>query len=320
MGKRLTKWREHEAAHAVLGKLGMTWEYRTIPASEFDVAQSRKNRARLDAPVCKETVANYAEAMRCGDVFPAIVCRHINGRYVIAGGNHRHAAAIAVNPHNKFFSCVIECTDIEFDLICRALNSVEGRGLDSEERVLHAVEMIRRYGITVSRAAKEMRVSEHVVTSRLATIAVRDAASSHGLEPSVIPASAAKRMKAISENPVVFVPMVKALESVKASTADVESLATRINQTASESDKLAVIERWKVEQSSTCGKRKGVSLNKKKGILQCVSRIESIFRSCPTCTQTQMTEDELLDVSRRISLIVQHITHLTGGGSAQAER
>jgi len=120
-------------------------------------------------PLNKEKIEDYATCMKNGDVFPMIVVeRTKKGKYTILGGNQRMAALKTID-QNAFVDCYIvdPLISMERELIIRSLNSRHGWGSTKEDRVEHAVYLVRKEGVPVSAAARAMVVSEYTIYSRI---------------------------------------------------------------------------------------------------------------------------------------------------------
>src|SRR5215471_8296487 len=89
-----TFWMPDPKAEALLNRLGVPWELVTVNTNLIDDQASARNQARLSAVLDQDRVEEYAEAMRRGDTFPALVGHALgDGAFVLEGGNHRLAAA-----------------------------------------------------------------------------------------------------------------------------------------------------------------------------------------------------------------------------------
>jgi hypothetical protein len=162
-------WTNDIGAETVLKRLSIKYEMKSIDASIIDVKLSRANTARAF-----RIDAEHAEAISLGimrdDPIPAIVVRRCQRagthRYVIAGGNHRDEGC-RIAGESKREAYVVECTDTEFTILCRLLNTVVGKGASKADRVMQACDAVRASAMTATSAALEFNVSKQAISKAL---------------------------------------------------------------------------------------------------------------------------------------------------------
>jgi len=158
-------WIQDEAAIMVLGDIGLVVEDAIISVREIDRKASRENRARK-IPLDESRIEGIKNAMGKGVPIPKIVVRKHGSGYVIAGGNHRFAS---VNGASELPAHVInDCTDREFEIACRILNTVVGEGMTRSERVESAVDAVSRMKVAKKAASKFYGVSESAIEHGIA--------------------------------------------------------------------------------------------------------------------------------------------------------
>lgn len=163
-------WTKDIGAETVLKRLSIDYEMKTIDANTIDLKLSRANTARAF-----RINGDHAESISLGimrnDPIPAIVVRKVHrsagtSRYVIAGGNHRdQACRIAGESERETY--VVECTDTEFTILCRLLNTVVGQGASKADRVMQACDAVRSSAMTASSAALEFNVAKQAISKAL---------------------------------------------------------------------------------------------------------------------------------------------------------
>jgi ParB-like chromosome segregation protein Spo0J len=151
-------WTLDFGAQFTLGKLGIAYTMITVRISLIDRRASAENRAR-ETPLDKEKVQLIVNAVKAGAPLPSIVLRERkDGRFVVAGGNHRFNAAVALE-EGSVTAYVIKCTDAEFETLCKQLNTTEGDGAKASERCKWAAQDILRENITQADAAERYGLS-----------------------------------------------------------------------------------------------------------------------------------------------------------------
>jgi ParB-like chromosome segregation protein Spo0J len=160
-----------------------------ISLGSIDWVASANNCARLRDPLNAEKIEDYLACFRRGDVFPMIVVeRHKkSGKYIILGGNQRMAALKQIDSGAAVSAYVVDpLTGDERELVIRSLNSRHGWGSTKEERIEHAVFLVRRYGMHVDTVARAMVVSTTAITQRIRSEDERSRLARSGIDASRI--------------------------------------------------------------------------------------------------------------------------------------
>lgn len=157
-------WVVDFGAEFTLRKLGIEFKKpQPIKASLVDRKASAENRAREER-LDKARVAQIKNAIGTGAPMPALVVRaREDGRYVIAGGNHRFHGAMEAD-EKEVMAYVIKCVDVEFNTLCKQLNTLEGVGATEKERIKWAAEDFFRENLTQTAAAKRYDVDQSSVS------------------------------------------------------------------------------------------------------------------------------------------------------------
>jgi len=138
-------WVDDLAAMAIADSLGIAHVTQTISVDDIDRKRSAENRAR-DIPLDESRRDGIRHSMDAGVPIPKIFVRQVGNKFVIAGGNHRFSGVTDATKSIPVHA--VACTDAEFELLCRALNTVVGVGMTQSERVRAAVDAIERLGLT----------------------------------------------------------------------------------------------------------------------------------------------------------------------------
>lgn len=173
------EWVIDFGAEFTLRKLGIQFCRATVQINLIDRKASAENRAR-QIPLDTERVQLIKTAMEVGTPMPSIVLRlRRDGRYVIAGGNHRFNATLLIEDP-ELVAYVITCTDVEFETLCKQLNIVEGIGASLKERLAWAAKDVLREGITQVAAAERYNVPQKAVSTSLRLLKAQNRLDSIG--------------------------------------------------------------------------------------------------------------------------------------------
>jgi hypothetical protein len=158
---------DHEA-ETVLKFIETEYVTKQICLDEVDWDASANNCARLWNPLNEEKIDDYRMAMEDGDVFPMPVVEASATGLVILGGNQRLNAAMRINRQMKLMAYVVRpLLTAQREVIIRSLNSKHGWGSEKEERLAHAVFVVRKHGISTADAAKLFVVSQSSINLRI---------------------------------------------------------------------------------------------------------------------------------------------------------
>jgi hypothetical protein len=157
------RWIEDAAAVETLERLGVVYADGLIALKMIDWKKSRENLAReefLDDKH-KDRIKKAIE-QQCS--MPKVVLQKTpNGRYVVAGGNHRCQATLELFGMEESVQCyVIEVDSQKFKAVCVALNLSNGKPLSHEELLVKAAEYIQD-GNTQKAAAEMFGLSTSAI-------------------------------------------------------------------------------------------------------------------------------------------------------------
>lgn len=296
-------WKMDEDAVKTIDRLGLTWEQTQVPAQAIDVMKSRLNHARVTA-IIEQNVEDYREAMERGDIFPMIVAvRKGNGKYVIAGGNHRHAAALEIGVTE--FECIVsECGDREFELLCPALNMYVGQREDRTVRTRQAAEAVLRLGISITQAANDYQVTvknmSNVVYELRAAIEVRK----QGHNPGQMSAGHLRAIYPIIGDAVLF-PLMCELSKTKIGKEEIREAIKEMKALPNEAARIsAMTNRIRQARQITVGGRI-IKTPTRNTINRSVSSLVANIKEGATECALQMTRDELRTVHQKLTNVVK---------------
>jgi ParB-like chromosome segregation protein Spo0J len=240
-------WRNDPDAETILrdiAKLPFQEDY--ISLNDIDWSESANNCARLTDPLNHEKIEDYATCMRAGDAFPRIVVeRHKRGKYVVLGGNQRTAAVKSIDAN-----AVIECyvvdplTSGERELVIRSLNSRHGWGSTKEERIEHAVFLVRKYGVHIDAVSRAMVVSDHAITQRIRAEDERARLAKDGIDASKVAIKALSALASVP-NESLRNSVAKAAIEAKANAIETADLAKVVAKSKSKAAAVSAIADFK---------------------------------------------------------------------------
>lgn len=258
--KTKREWRLDPDAETILRDItGLPYTMETISLKQVDWSESANNCARLTDPLNAEKIEDYASAMRRGDVFPMIVVeRHKkNGRYIILGGNQRSAALKSIDSEADVDCYVVDpLTGDERELVIRSLNSRHGWGSSKEERLEHAVFMVRKYGMHVDTVARAMVVSTSAIRDRINAETERVRLAGAGIDASKMGQTAIAAITRIADEKLRNAVAIASIEK-KSTALEITDLSNAVSKASSFAKAAAAIADFKKAADAVDAIKKG---------------------------------------------------------------
>jgi len=231
-----------------LEKQGVKWCYvESITIDSIDRTRSLSNQVRLDEPISTELVDRYAASMKEGYEFPAIVVYRTGpkSKFITLDGNHRREA-ILKNHGTVTDAYLVENTDpMVIDRLKGTFNNrVNGKLLSRTEIVQHAIDYVRRYGVTTKVAAKEWGLHEQSLSVQIRIHDARDCLKQHNIRinPTVTDEIIRDMVPLRTIGDDVFVKAVQAVSMSGANRDDAEDLVRSVKKAATLEGKTKVID------------------------------------------------------------------------------
>jgi len=242
------EWRADPDAETILRDIAkVPYVVGAIGLSDIDWSESANNCARLTDPLNAEKIEDYASGMNRGDVFPRIVVeRHKKkGRYVILGGNQRSAALKSIDAFATIDCYIVDpLTSDERELIIRSLNSRHGWGSTKEDRIEHAVFLVRKHGMHVETVSRAMVVSDKSVYQRIKAEDERARLAKAGIDASRMPLKSLASLAMIADESV-RTQAAKAIVETKTSGDKAAELASIVAKAKSKAAAISSIADFK---------------------------------------------------------------------------
>lgn len=237
------------AIEAWLDERGVTYEYvPDFPLADIDRERSLANQARMGEPIRQAVRERYAEAMRRGEQFPPIVLARAGARakVVVVDGNHRFVAAVddvgaATHPayviHARPDARVVTALTLES-------NSRHGLPSDEEERIQHAIYLIRSGAANHKVAAAMVNAPLEKVQRRWEKVKADDRAVSTEVPRSAweaLTSAAVKARLAQVSTDEGFVEAAKLAAAAGLTVAEVDELVGELNRNRSAAKQVALV-------------------------------------------------------------------------------
>ena len=160
-------WCGDVQAEETVQQVGLECVTKSIKLADIDWKKSRENRAReIFLDDAHKDAIKKAMQDRC--TIPMIVVRFVDGRYVIASGNHRGNAAKELLGSGGEIPCyVVECNDTSFDILATLCNLKNGKPISFEEKINKAISYVQIYGYTLAKAAELLGVGSKQIADRI---------------------------------------------------------------------------------------------------------------------------------------------------------
>lgn len=258
------EWRIDPDAETILGKIAkLPYVIEWVSLNEIDWVESANNCARLSNPLNHEKIEDYATCLLNGDEFPMLVVEREKKKYVILGGNQRAGALKSIDPTASFKAYVVDpLTTDERELVIRSLNSRHGWGSTKEERLEHAVYLVRKFGMHVDTVAHAMVVSSTSIRIRIKAEDERARLAKSGIDSSSMPQKSLAALATISNESLRNDVAVASLET-KSSGAQTAELASVISKARSKANASSAIADFKKAAAATASVKRNTGKMRK---------------------------------------------------------
>lgn len=304
-GKEMTThWIDDEPSVVVLRDMGIEPVNDTIAVHSIDRKASAENRARK-VPLDGDRVECIKHAIAKGVPLPKIVVRKTRGAYVIAGGNHRFAS---LNGDKAIPVHIIECTDAEFEVACRVLNTTVGVGISKDERIEAATDAVERLGMTHAQAAILYGISKttigHYVASQRAKRRLREIAPSIANK---LTQTHLKHLGDLAKNDNVLRAAAELVARTKLSNSELAEVARVARKGSTEAEQVIAFEselRLRETQKKNVVKRPV-----RKALLDALTRLHSIDGRT-TWESVEVNSGEVPEFKKKVKTVVAILTCL----------
>lgn len=243
----VVEWTRDQAAEGKFAQLGVTYDFApSIPLSLIDREASLQNQARLSASkLNQDLVDEYALAMMEGASFPALVAFPLpSGTYLLAGGNHRLAAAYEAKRQTVALYIIRSNDEAMRRLIITSLNTLVGWRPERSETIEQAIAWVEKYGRTQKAAAAFYGVPPHALSRELTLRGVRRRLQLAGVPVSALSNTYMERLAQI-QNDIVLRDVALFQAEVRLTERDLVALVRDVRDQRTEAGQLAVIQQWR---------------------------------------------------------------------------
>lgn len=308
----MVNWKIDEAAAAELNGMGIEWQEGWIEHEDIDVSDSRENGARSQR-LDESVVVDYRECMERGDVFPMIVVCKINGRgkFVIAGGNHRHAALASVEKSTfPAMGCIVSA--VQFAILCRRLNRANGKRETRADRVKHAAQLVAVYGLDQTTAAETMDIPRSTLGTELRATEVRQIiAGLTGDDCSEVPSSVLVTMNKHKSDHNVLRELAR-LAKVGVGLDEMRSVVRKLTELPTEAEKVETLSAMHEQRKKKTAKRGQDAMKIAASFRRVTTQLENIIRKGQTCNM-QMEAAELGAIAKRMAAMAEAVQAMAAG-------
>jgi hypothetical protein len=289
-------WIDDQAAMAIADSMGVAHSTQIIAVADIDIKLSAQNRAR-DIPLDESRRDAICHAFQSGIPMPKIFVRAIGAKLVIAGGNHRFSGLPAGTRSIPVH--VTTCTDAEFEVLCRALNTVVGIGMTQQERLRSAADAVDRMKMTQKDAAavygiKVSSLEKHLKQSRCER---RLASLLPGAKNKMTQTHFA-RLAELANNDNILKAAAEFVDKAKATADNVGELVAVARTRGTEAEQVQVF--CEAAKPFTRGKSVNVPKRVRQTLIKVLTQIESL-EGKTTWQQLELDPVEVATVTARIA-------------------
>lgn len=240
-----TGWIRDLPTEQLIRRLGAEWEYQAgVPIGLINQTASLQNQARIGESVIQQVAEEYAAAMRNGTDFPALVAFLLaDGSYILAGGNHRLAAALAAGRTTVDLYLIRVRDQGLRRLITMTLNTVNSVRPKREDMLIQAVTWMNQYGRSATQAAFAWGLPNHAIWNYQKAAATKSRLRKLGIEATTLPKSHISMISALANDHVL--KAVAALDQkYRLSGLDLQQIVNDVKANRTEEEQLSAVLAW----------------------------------------------------------------------------
>lgn len=310
------EWMPDPKVESLLTRLGVTWDYLSVNINLVDAAASRSNQARLSDVLDESRVEEYAEAMKRGDTFPALVGHALgDGTFFLNGGNHRLAAGRR-SGRTSVELYLLKTNDAGMrHLVTVLLNTLEGVRPSRADLLAQCIYTIDQYGYEVAETARQFGLPHSAVQTERRRIVTRGRLESAGLDPSSFGGRMLETLHTVS-NDVAFRETAKLVASAKLPEPQARLLVNEVRDQRTEAGAKAVVQQWR-DRDDVKLRRTGMLRRRASGpsavrgrLMAALGSAETILGKHATKPALGLTNDD--DMDRAVDLAARVWEKLDG--------
>lgn len=283
-----------------------------VPLDSFDFRASKANQARDEALV-DEAVENYSQAIKSGDILPAVVTYRRGGRYVLIDGVNRLEAARKEGVDSVFVYEVLGCSSETIQFLTATANSSNGYAVDRAWKLQQSIQLMA-IGWPIEKVSKGLHLP---VNSILRHQKMRDGdARARTLRIQGWGDLSNKHREILSrlrlDSTLSRVAEVVSAANVSANQ-ELASFVTTVNKIANEAEAVAHVQAWGADQLAHArelqrmGRKRHVA-NPKTGILTGLGKVANF--DVRTVNISFATDADRSALSQRCRETIAHLVRI----------
>lgn len=252
-------WIEDLKAERDLRKLGISFSVQSVSFSAIDLIESIDNLARLIEPLRRELIDEYKMAMLDGDAFPMVVVRKVKSVYILLGGNQRCTAIkelitegmISATVEIPLYLIAVETEPMFIAAAVRSLNVGHGGRATFDERIAHAVWMVKHEGMAIKDVAGLFKVGANTIQTRLRAEDTRSELQRSGVEASQLTQHTLDKLSQLRHDNKTF-RQLGALVTQHTVTGDrLDQVVAEVRKKKSDSDRMMAVKEFEKELAAS---------------------------------------------------------------------
>lgn len=301
-------WVDDIGAEDVMNQLGIVWEVLTVSMKEIDVKASRTNFARSER-LDKDHAQSIAIAARNGNRIPRCVVRrkllpNAKRVFVIASGNHRHESAV-INGETEMSCYVVDCTDSEFEMLCKLANTTPGQGATKVTRARQAAESVVTNKMKEAQAAVLFGVDRSAVNYQKRLIIAKEKIAARVDKPIKLAEDVAIAVSAIQADSVFNAAVDYASKAMGKSTE-----ASKVIRDAAKMPETEAVEFLRSLERQEIANKRTVKSAARMEFLSSVTKIENALRKHKTLDAADIPNELKEEVRARCLAIANLLRSL----------
>jgi len=310
-------WMPDPKVEALLARLGVPWEIVTVNSNLIDDKASARNQARLNDVLDQERVEEYTEAMRRGDVFPALVAHALgDGQFLLHGGNHRLAAAKRAR-RTSIMLYLIRTNDAGMrHLVTVLLNTLEGVRPPRADLIRQCLYAVDHFAYDLTQAAAQFGLPVSAVQTERRRTVTRGRLVAVGAKVDAVPVRIMDAMHSIP-NDVALREVAEIVVAASLPETEARDLIVQMREQRTEAGAKAIGQQWrdrddvKLRQAGLVKRRSSTPPSLKHRLMGMLGGARSMLEKHKTRAALGLTNDD--DMNRAVEAaygLVEQLEHV----------
>jgi uncharacterized ParB-like nuclease family protein len=277
----------------LLAEMGIEYTIADIDVGMVDKEISKLNHGRIN-PIQRETVEDYAAAMKRGEPFPMGLYRRTSGKkpFQILSGCHRFEAKMMAG-ERRLKVYLVEVDDLTASEIAMKANQLNGVRTTRDEQIKQGVKLVTLHGMTSTAAAQKLNLKESTLKAAVQAEKARDQMTqAWGInvdQVAALSATSVLKLCLLAKTPAVMRAAAEYVAKKQLDGPETSELVSEIELYETEAEKLECVrKKLLAKRQPTANERPN-----RAHLMRVLANVAKLKTRIPTRQMMQLTQDDL---------------------------